>query len=206
MSSRVIHRTLSSASILMLLLLAGSADAQTIYRWIAKDGRIHYTDQPPVPAETRNMEMKKLKGPNVIDTGGAFSYETAQAAKQAPLTLYTSENCNENCKKARELLSRRGVPYTEKVIRTESDGNEFRAATGSKDLLVPVLKAGEKSTRGYEEGAWNRLLDESGYPQRGNVQSSQSAQSSRSLQNNNKNNDQDNDINKHLGKEGKPGS
>lgn len=167
MASRAFHRQLFATSI--LILLSSSIWAQTTYRWIDKNGRVHYTDQPPVPSEVKNLEMKKLKGPNVIDTGGAFSYETAQAVKNAPLTLYTSDDCEENCKKARDLLNRRGAPYTEKVIRTESDGTEFRTATGSRDLFVPVLKAGEKSTKGYEEGAWSRLLDESGYPARGNA-------------------------------------
>ncbi len=167
MTSRIFYRQL--AAIPILLLLPCSVWAQTTYRWVDKEGRVHYTDQAPAPADVKNMEMKKLKGPNVIDTGGAFSYETAQAVKNAPLTLYTSDNCEENCKKARDLLNQRGAPYTEKVIRTESDGSEFRTATGSKDLFVPVLKAGEKSTKGYEESAWNRLLDESGYPARGNV-------------------------------------
>lgn len=169
MSARLFHFPLVTIPTLMALLLTGSAVAQTTYRWTDKSGRVHYTDQPPRPADVRDMEMKKLNGPNVIDTGGAFSYETAQATKNAPLTLYISDKCEENCKKARDLLNWRGAPYTEKVIRTESDGNEFRAATGSRDLFVPVLKAGEKSAKGFEETAWNRLLDESGYPARGNA-------------------------------------
>lgn len=160
-----------TALLALPLSLAGSAAAQTTFRWVDKEGHVHYADQPPPPVNVRNMEMKQLKGPNVIDTGGAFSYETSQASKNAPLTLYTSDNCAENCKRARDLLARRGAPYTEKMIRTSADADEFRAATGYKDkeLVVPLLKAGGRSEKGYEEGAWNRLLDESGYPARGNA-------------------------------------
>ena len=151
------------------LLMAGSAQAQTTYRWVGKDGRVHYSDQPPPPADVKDVQLKKLKGINVIDTGGAFSYETEQAAKNYPLTLYTSENCTEHCKKARDLLGRRGAPYIEKVVRTEQDAAEYRSATGGQELIVPLLMAGKRVEKGYEEDAWNRLLDGAGYPAQGNA-------------------------------------
>jgi glutaredoxin len=166
----IIHRASRPILTLFALLLAGTAVAQTTFRWVDKDGHVHYSDQPPPPAQVKNLEMKQLKGPNVIDTGGAFSYETSQATKNAPLTLYTSEDCADNCKKARDLLAQRGAPYTEKLIRTLGDANEFRASTGYKELVVPVLKAGTQSSeQGYEETAWNRFLDNTGYPKRGNT-------------------------------------
>ncbi|MBP9713381.1 MAG: glutaredoxin family protein [Sterolibacterium sp.] len=153
--------------VVLLWLVAGIATAQTTYRWVDQGGRVHYSDQPPPSADGQRMVMKKL-GANVIDTGGAFSYETEQAVKNAPLTLYTSDTCGENCQRARDLLARRGAPFTEKQIRTLADASEFRAATGYKELVVPVLKAGGQSTeQGFEEIAWNRLLDQTGYPQRG---------------------------------------
>lgn len=155
--------------ILATLLLPPHAGAQTTYRWVDKTGQVHYSDQPPPPEAARNSETKKLKGPNVIDTGGAFAYETGQASKTAPLTLYTADNCKEDCRQARELLKRRGAPYNEKEIRTLADADAFRKATGSQELFVPVLQAGSKTSKGFEEGAWNQLLDAAGYPARGNA-------------------------------------
>ena len=162
---------LASSAVLAALLLIPGAQAQTTYRWVGKDGQVHYSDQPPPPADgNKDLQLKKLRGGNVVDTGGAFSYDTEQAAKNFPLTLYTATNCTDNCKMARDFLARRGAPYNEKVIQTAEDAAEFRKLTGSQDMIVPLLAAGKKLEKGYEEDAWNRLLDGAGYPAKGNAE------------------------------------
>ncbi len=166
---RISLRVSLHGSLLLSLLLAPPLQAQTTYRWVDKTGQVHYSDQPPPPEAVKNFEAKKLKGPNVIDTGGAFAYETGRASKKSPLTLYTADTCKEDCRQARDLLKQRGAPYNEKEIRTQSDADAFRQATGSQELFVPVLQAGGKTSKGFEEGAWNRLLDEAGYPARGDA-------------------------------------
>ncbi len=156
------------AALLAAMLLMPDAGAQTAYRWVGKDGRVHYSDQPPPPVDAKDMKVQKLRGGNVVDTGGAFSYETQQATKNFPLTLYTSENCTDNCKMARNFLAQRGAPYEEKLIKTAEDLAEFKKASGSQEATVPLLMAGKRLEKGYEEGAWNRLLDGAGYPAKGN--------------------------------------
>lgn len=151
-----------SALLVVLCLATLAAQAQATYRWVGKDGKVHYSDQPPPPTETQEVQKKKL-GANVVETGGA-SFEEQLAAKKFPLTLYTSANCKENCRIARDFLKRRGVSYSEKEIRTQEDADDFRKATGSKETIVPVLQAGGKSEKGYEENAWHNLLDTAGYP------------------------------------------
>lgn len=143
-----------------------------------KPGRYIIPTSHHRPRPSKILKPKKLKGPNVIDTGGAFDYEMGKAKGKFPLTLYTADNCKENCRQARELLNRRGVPYQEKEIRTQADADEFRKVTGSQELFVPVLQAGSKTSKGFEEEAWNRLLDEAGYPARGNAKNQASPVSS----------------------------
>jgi len=146
-----------------LCLTALSAQAQATYRWVGKDGKVHYSDQPPPPAEMTEVQKKKLGPANVVGTSGP-SYEAQVAARKSPLTLYTSANCLQNCKIARDFLKRRGVAYAEKEIKTQEDAEDFRKATGIEELSVPVLQAGSKSEKGYEEHAWSALLDAAGYP------------------------------------------
>lgn len=152
-----------SALIAALCCATLAAQAQATYRWVGKDGKVHYSDQPPPPSEIREVQKKRLGPANVVGTSEP-SYEAQVAAKKSPVTLYTSANCIQNCKIARDFLARRGVAYTEKEIRTQEDADDFRKTTGIEELSVPVLLAGSKAEKGYEENAWHALLDSAGYP------------------------------------------
>lgn len=153
--------TLARSTLLAALCL-GLAQAQTAYRWVDKDGKVHYSDQPPPPSASSHVAKRRI-GANVVDTSGP-SYESQVAARNAPLTLYTSTNCIRNCELARDFLNRRGAVFGEKIIATQADVDEFRKATGIEELSVPVLQAGAKSEKGFEENAWHALLDAAGYP------------------------------------------
>ncbi|TRZ58274.1 MAG: glutaredoxin family protein [Rhodocyclaceae bacterium] len=152
-----------SAVLAALCLSTLAAQAQATYRWVGKDGKVHYSDQPPPPAEIKEVQRKKLGPANVVGTSGP-GYDAQVAAKKSPLTLYTSANCIQNCKIARDFLNRRGATFAEKEIKTQEDADDFRKATGIEELSVPVLQAGSKSEKGYEENAWSALLDAAGYP------------------------------------------
>ena len=152
-----------SAVLAALSLALLSAQAQTTYRWVGKDGKVHYSDQPPPPSETSEVQKKKLGTGSVVETGGP-SFEAQTAAKNFPVTLYTSANCKENCRIARDFLKRRGVVFSEKELKTQEDADEFKKTTGIGELVVPVLQAGSKAEKGYEENAWHALLDTAGYP------------------------------------------
>ena len=154
---------LAGIAVLALLLAASQNTLAQTYRWVSKDGTVHYSDQPPPRSETRQVEQKKLKPGNVVETSGP-SYTARKAAQNFPLTLYTSANCIENCRIARDFLNRRGLVFTEKVLKTIEDAAEFKQATGIAELTVPVLLAGSKAEKGFEERAWGLLLDAAGYP------------------------------------------
>lgn len=153
----------SLALIVALFAAPLATQAQATYRWVGKDGQVHYSDQPPPPSETRDVQQKKLGIGSIVETSGP-SYSTRQAVQKFPLTLYTSDNCKENCKVARDFLNRRGAPFSEKVLRTPEDAAAFKQVTGMEELIVPVLQAGSKSEKGFEEFAWGSFLDASGYP------------------------------------------
>jgi glutaredoxin len=147
------------ALIVALMLAIGPAAAGKLYKWVDKDGNLHYTDQPP-PPEAKSAEQKKF-GDNASDA--PVSYAAQQAAKIFPVTLYSANQCGDACSKASALLSQRGVPFTEKDARDPAAGEELKGLTGGK-LEVPVMKLGAQVLRGYEEGAWNAALDAAGYP------------------------------------------
>ena len=147
------------ALIVALMLAIGPATAGKLYKWVDKDGNLHYTDQPP-PPEAKTAEQKKF-GDKASDA--PVSYALQQALKNFPVTLYSADQCGEACGKGSALLSQRGVPFTEKNARNAAVAEELKGLTGGK-LEVPVMKLGSQVVRGYEEGAWNSALDAAGYP------------------------------------------
>jgi glutaredoxin len=152
-------RRLAAVSILAVLSFA--AGAQTAYRWVDQDGRVHYSDQPP-PPEIRKLEHKSF-GDNVVDTSG-LPYETRRAAENFPVILYATDDCADLCVQAREFLQRRKIPFAEKRLKNNDDLAAFKKTTGIGDLQVPSLAVGSKSARGYLESEWSGLLDAAGYP------------------------------------------
>jgi glutaredoxin len=83
------------------------------------------------------------------------------------VTLYTTPECGPECDSARNLLSRRGIPFSETRVVTTSDGEAYKKALGTDKLLFPALIVGKSKQVGLEEGTWHGLLDAAGYPRGG---------------------------------------
>ena len=143
--------------ILILDCVAAQAD---FYRWVDADGKVQYSDQPP-PANIKQVEKVKATGGKPSDA--PLPYALQQAVKNFPVTLYSSE-CGDACTRARQLLMKRGIPYTEVDATDPKAQEELRKLTGGP-LEVPFLKVGRDALRGFEEGKWNTSLDAAGYPQ-----------------------------------------
>jgi hypothetical protein len=105
-------RTMLVATVLFLLALSG-AQAQQMYRWVDKDGRIHYTQQPP-PADAKNVQRRS--GSSAAADTPDLPYATRLAAQKYPVTLFTSPDCGPSCKDARESLEARGIPFDDIVV------------------------------------------------------------------------------------------
>jgi glutaredoxin len=144
------------------LLWAAAASAQ-LYRWVDKDGKVHYTDTPPPASAGKSAQLRSGSG-GATDTS-ALPYATQQAAKNFPVTIYTAENCKEACAEARKLLQARGVPFREVAVADEKSRDELKQVSGSDE--VPVLTVGRSVTKGFGADDWHLALDAAGYPRSG---------------------------------------
>lgn len=140
-------------------LWATACVAQTTYRWVDKSGQTIYSDQPP-PAGAR--QVVKSGAPERGDEP-QLPYATRRAAEKFPVTLYTAANCVEPCERARALLNARGVPFTEKLLKSEDELAELARESGG-EANVPTLYVGRQYVTGFESVAWNNLLDLAAYP------------------------------------------
>ena len=137
-------------------LVAGAQS--TLYRWVDKDGKVHFTDTPP-PGDAKNATQKRF-GQAADEQPMPFATQTAM--KRNPVMLWVAPNC-EPCTQGRTLLSTRGVPFSERDVQANVETQQaFKAVSG--DLNVPVLEVGGNRIKGFEEGQWTAALDAAGYP------------------------------------------
>jgi len=78
-------------SVVMLALLAGSADAQTdkkkkLYRWVDKNGQVHYGDSVPAEYAEQDREVLNRQGVPVGREEGTITPEEAAAKAAADKT------------------------------------------------------------------------------------------------------------------------
>jgi len=146
-------------SIYLFLFILSSAQAGSLYRWVDKDGNIHYGDRPAEDAV--KSEQKTFSGPAAASDDD-LSYGVRKAKQDFPVTLYVASNCGDVCVQARSMLNKRGIPFAEKNLVTTEDIEEFK--TNKRGSSVPSLTVGETLLSGFEEGQWNSELDIAGYP------------------------------------------
>lgn len=147
---------------MLLGTAAFAASAQQLYRWTDEKERVNITDTPP-PASARNVQRKK---PGAVGAVAAQEpFELTQAARDFPVTLYTSPDCKEFCATARALLNKRGVPFKEVQVWDEPSNAELKRVSGGDD--VPTLVVGRSVHRGYAQAPYDALLDSARYPRAG---------------------------------------
>jgi glutaredoxin len=143
----------------ILAIMSCGAQAGGVYRWVDEAGKVHYGDTRA--PEVTTAEKKKFGSSQATGDEG-LTFETRRAKQHFPVTLYVTDSCGDPCKQARNLLSQRGVPFTEKNLTTQEDINAFRKMTGADN--VPVLYVGKNILKGFQNEQWNGELDAAGYP------------------------------------------
>lgn len=148
------------AALSIATLMAVSAHAQGVYRIVGPDGKVTFSDKPPPDA-------KPPAGPAAAGGAGttasrpALPYELQQLAGKYPVTLYSANGCGP-CDSGRALLTKRGIPFTEKTVNTNEDLTAF--ARISKENAIPLLMIGGQAVKGYSDSEWSSYLDAAGYP------------------------------------------
>jgi len=151
------------AFLLVMIAAAASGAAQAQqYRWVDQNGKTQFSDAPPPPG------AKDVRRTNITTAKPAPAqqpFEVARLQKDFPVTLYTSPPCKEGCELARGALNKRGVPFKEVQVFDPDTNEELKRVSGA--LEVPTLLVGRSVQRGFEQGAFDALLDSAGYPKAG---------------------------------------
>lgn len=156
--STLVMPGLRAAVVLATGLWCCAASAQ--YKWVAPDGTVTYGDRPPVGEVQANKVGHMQNSPTGPNANLPFALRSV--ADRYPVTLYTTTDCKP-CEQARSHLAKRGVPFSEKVVKTASDAAAM-AKLGLPDSSFPVTTVGKQKQLGYEAGSLDGLLDNAGYP------------------------------------------
>jgi glutaredoxin len=137
-----------------LLAISVGASAERLYKWVDKDGTVHYGSSPP--RSDVDAEQKNIRTGSSRDAGGP------DLSDKPPVVLYMVPKCGA-CDEARTYLNKRGVPFTDKNVDGDPKAQEeLRKKSGG--LSVPTITIGEKVMRGYMESLLEGELDNAGYP------------------------------------------
>lgn len=156
--NRPLH-TLSVLAVALLAQMGTPLQAQTIYRIVGPDGKVTFSDKPPV-AEQGKVTATGAGARNSAASSN-LPFELKQVVSKYPVTLYTSPKCAP-CDAGRNLLNGRGIPYNERTITTSEDIDFIQRLADTNSL--PVITVGGQKLKGYSDSEWTRYLDAAGYP------------------------------------------
>ena len=147
-----------------LITWATASFAQPVYRIVGPDGKVSFSDKPPVEPAAKAAPGKaalgKLESSSSPATG-SLPFELRQVVSKYPVTLYTGDNCGP-CQSARSMLITRGVPFTEKTVNTNEDAQALQRLSG--DNTLPFGTIGGQQLKGYSDAEWTQYLTAAGYP------------------------------------------
>lgn len=117
------------AASLLFALLASAGAAGDIYTWKDKDGKVHYSDNPPpAPTEIRTLD-KPAPSPPAAAGGSVAEQElefrkrraaASEAQAKADKEKAEAEERRRNCEIARGQLA--ALESGQRIVRTRADG------------------------------------------------------------------------------------
>jgi glutaredoxin len=166
-AARFLHAPTCGLSLARRAALLGTLAALTLapmpawalFKVVAPDGSVTYTDRPPATTQGRVTQLGRQA--DAAPEPPPLPLELRQAVQRHPVTLYTAAEC-QPCDAARSMLLQRGIPYTERRILENDDVLALERLVGGR--TVPALTIGAQALRGYAGDEWAGYLDAAGYP------------------------------------------
>lgn len=146
--------------VVLALGMMAHAGAAQLYRWVDSKGNVEWRDTPPPASVPQKQIEQRRVGGNVIGGTSASPFAVQLAAKNHPVTFWSSSDCGKTCDTARAHLAKRGIPYTETSPKADQEG--FKKISPSNE--IPVLQVGRTTLKGYLDSEWDSTLDNAGYP------------------------------------------
>jgi glutaredoxin len=128
--------------------------AQQVYKSVDKNGRVTYSEVPPLPNSGDKLTGESAANPSL-------PYTLQQVVSRYPVTLYTTKDCGP-CVNARLMLTQRGVPFAERTVSSNEDIDAYKKL--NNENTFPLATIASQQLKGYEADEWTKYLDAAGYP------------------------------------------
>jgi glutaredoxin len=155
------HR-LTHLCLLLCALAASTALADSMYKSLSPDGRVVYSDRPPVAGKlVKAIQFEPGPStplPSIYAEQLRRLRASAPAASSEPLrgvVLYSAVWCG-YCKQAKAYLANRCIRYREIDIDSEDGKLAYAKAGGGQG--VPLLSAGGRSIVGFSSVSYDQLF------------------------------------------------
>jgi len=142
-------------SLFLVLMMISPVTQGDLYKWVDKNGKIHYGDSPP-----DNAKLKKITGnvssftsvsvePFVFDPNNITKRKTSKS-----VVMYSTSWCG-YCKKAARHFRQKKIPFTEYDIeKSAKAANEYKKLRGRG---VPVILIGDRRMNGFSVKAFDSI-------------------------------------------------
>ncbi|MBR0566891.1 glutaredoxin family protein [Azoarcus sp. L1K30] len=151
----------------MLMLIIGfsatTTFADTMYKSIGPDGKVVYSDRPPVEGRIeKTITFENLPSSALPKQAASYVEQLKRLRASAPVVasrestvLYSATWCG-YCAKAKAYLAGKGISYEEIDIDTNEGKASFAQAGGGKG--VPLLLARGQRVQGFSTAAYDKLF------------------------------------------------
>lgn len=139
-------------TLIIILLLLSTLSTAEIYKWIDKNGKIHYSDSIQRAADS-DVETIGLK----INTYTNVTYtiaKTKNQAKSSKVVMYSAPWCG-YCKKAKRYFVENKIPFIEYDIENDSRAKQRHKKMGATG--VPVILYKGKRMNGFSAAGFKRF-------------------------------------------------
>ena len=150
----------------LMFLSATASHAETLYKVVGTDGKITYTDRPPV--DGKSTALKFVDAPTSPLPESVLKYqaelrksmqgrlsEAKKTDSSGATTLFMATWCG-YCTRAKAYLNAKGIRYQEVDIDTAEGARAFVDAGGSGG--VPLLLIAGQRARGFSEASYDKLF------------------------------------------------
>lgn len=144
----------------LLLVTLSCPSLAGVYKWVDAKGKTHYGDAPPLTGKANELKLRDNSVHSQAQLSGGATPQKAAAKSSTKVVIYTASWCG-YCKRAKSLLTARGVNYTEYDVETSSQGKrDYERMNGSG---IPITMIGNVRINGFEEGTFNTVLSNAGF-------------------------------------------
>lgn len=133
----------------LLLLTVSASPLAEIYKWTDKNGKVHFTDNPPNNQQVEKVEVK-------INTYTAVEIKplVERLGRKDKVVLYTAAWCG-YCKKAKKHFQKKRIDYVAYDVEKSSKGKRDYKLLNAKS--VPIIIIGDKRMNGFSSTQFDKL-------------------------------------------------